>query len=207
MKKLQARGAVVEHVRMDDQLMNALLPTYYIIANAEATANHSNLDGIRFGMREDGESVEDVMINTRTKGFCSYVRKRFVIGSYSLFVENQDKIFRKAQKVRRLIVNDLKQILDQYDVVIASAAGTIAPLVDESKDSHLGADNNVAENHMVLGNFSGYPSITVPTGFSKGMPIAINMSAKAFDEQTLFNIGLAIEEETGLKGNDVEVDA
>ena len=168
MKKLQARGAVVEHVRMDDQLMNALL---------------------------------------RTKGFCSYVRKRFVIGSYSLFVENQDKIFRKAQKVRRLIVNDLKQILDQYDVVIASAAGTIAPLVDESKDSHLGADNNVAENHMVLGNFSGYPSITVPTGFSKGMPIAINMSAKAFDEQTLFNIGLAIEEETGLKGNDVEVDA
>lgn len=207
MKKLQARGAVVERVRMDDQLMNALLPTYYIIANAEATANHSNLDGIRFGMREDGESVEDVMINTRTKGFCSYVRKRFVIGSYSLFVENQDKIFRKAQKVRRLIVNDLKQILDQYDVVIASAAGTIAPLVDESKDSHLGADNNVAENHMVLGNFSGYPSITVPTGFSKGMPIAINMSAKAFDEQTLFNIGLAIEEETGLKGNDVEVDA
>lgn len=207
MKKLQARGAVVEHVRMDDKLMNALLPTYYIIANAEATANHSNLDGIRFGMREDGESVEDVMINTRTKGFCSYVRKRFVIGSYSLFVENQDKIFRKAQKVRRLIVNNLKQILDQYDVVIASAAGTIAPHVDESKDSHLGADNNVAENHMVLGNFSGYPSITVPTGFSKGMPIAINMSAKAFDEQTLFNIGLAIEEETGLKGNDVEVDA
>lgn len=207
MKKLQARGAVVEHVRMDDQLMNALLPTYYIIANAEATANHSNLDGIRFGMREDGESVEDVMINTRTKGFCSYVRKRFVIGSYSLFVENQDKIFRKAQKVRHLIVNNLKQILDQYDVVIASAAGTIAPHVDESKDSHLGADNNVAENHMVLGNFSGYPSITVPTGFSKGMPIAINMSAKAFDEQTLFNIGLAIEEETGLKGNDVEVDA
>ena len=207
MKKLQARGAVVEHVRMDDKLMNALLPTYYIIANAEATANHSNLDGIRFGMSEDGESVEDVMINTRTKGFCSYVRKRFVIGSYSLFVENQDKIFRKAQKVRRLIVNNLKQILDQYDVVIASAAGTIAPHVDESKDSHLGADNNVAENHMVLGNFSGYPSITVPTGFSKGMPIAINMSAKAFDEQTLFNIGLAIEEETGLKGNDVEVDA
>lgn len=207
MDKLQERGAVVEHVRMNDQLMNALLPTYYIIANAEATANHSNLDGIRFGMREDGESVEDVMINTRTKGFCSYVRKRFVIGSYSLFVENQEKVFRKAQKVRRLIVNDLKQILDQYDVVIASAAGTVAPLADESKDSHLGADNNVAENHMILGNFSGYPSMTVPTGFSKGMPIAVNISAKAFDEQTLFNIGLAIEEETGLKGNDVEVDA
>lgn len=207
MKKLETRGATVTHVRMDDKLMKALMPTYYIIANAEATANHSNLDGIRFGMREDGESVEEVMINTRTKGFCSYVRKRFVIGSYSLFVENQDKIFRKAQKVRRLIVEELNRVLADYDVVIASAAGTIAPLANESKDSHLGADNNVAENHMVLGNFSGYPSMTMPTGFSEGMPIGINMTAKAFDEQTLFNIGLAIEEETGLKGNDVEVDA
>ena len=207
MKKLEARGATVTHVRMDDKLMKALMPTYYIIANAEATANHSNLDGIRFGMREAGENVEDVMINTRTKGFCSYVRKRFVIGSYSLFVENQDKIFRKAQKVRRLIVEELNRVLANSDVVIASAAGTIAPLAEESKDSHLGADNNVAENHMVLGNFSGYPSMTMPTGFAEGMPIGINMTAKAFDEQTLFNIGLAIEEETGLKGNDVEVDA
>ena len=207
MKKLEERGAIVDTVRMNDQLMEALLPVYYIIANAEATTNHSNLDGIRFGMREDGESVEDVMIHSRTKGFSSYVRKRFVIGSYSLFVENQDKIFRKAQKVRRLIVEELNRVLANSDVVIASAAGTIAPLAEESKDSHLGADNNVAENHMVLGNFSGYPSMTMPTGFAEGMPIGINMTAKAFDEQTLFNIGLAIEEETGLKGNDVEVDA
>lgn len=207
MKKLENRGAIVEHVHLDDKLMHAILPTYYIIANAEATANHSNLDGIRFGMREDGENVEDVMINSRTKGFCSYVRKRFVVGSYSLFVENQDKIFRKAQKVRRLIVEELKKTLDNYDIVIASAAPSIAPLSEDSKDEQLGKDAIVADNHMILGNFSGYPSITIPTGFSQGMPIAINMSAKPFDEQTLFNIGKAIEEETGLKGNDVEVDS
>lgn len=207
MKKLESRGAIVEHVRLDDKLMHAILPTYYIIANAEATANHSNLDGIRFGMREDGENVEDVMIHSRTIGFCSYVRKRFVIGSYSLFVENQDKIFRKAQKVRRLIVDELKKTLDNYDIVIASAAPSIAPLSEDSKDEQLGKDAIVADNHMILGNFSGYPSITIPTGFSKGMPIAVNMSAKPFDEQTLFNIGKAIEEETGLKGNDVEVDS
>lgn len=206
-QKLEARGAIVEHVRMKDELMQAILPTYYIIANAEATANHSNLDGIRFGMREDGENVEDVMINSRTKGFCSYVRKRFVIGSYSLFAENQDKTFRKAQKVRRLIVEDYARILKDYDVVIASAAPTIAPRESDCADSHLGGDNNVADNHMILGNFSGYPSMTIPTGFSEGMPIAVNISAKAFAEQTLFDIALAIEEETGLKGNDVEVDA
>lgn len=205
--KLEARGAIVEHVRFNDKLMRALLPTYYIIANAEATANHSNLDGIRFGMREDGESVEDVMINSRTKGFCSYVRKRFVIGSYSLFVENQDKIFRKAQKVRRLIVEELKRTLEQYDVVLANASPNIAPLSEESKDEHLSNEAMVAENHMILGNFSGYPSMTIPTGFASGMPIGVNMTAKPFEEQTLFNIGKAIEEETGFKGMDVEVKA
>lgn len=205
--KLEARGAVVDHVRFDDKLMRALLPTYYIIANAEATANHSNLDGIRYGMREDGESVEEVMINSRTKGFCSYVRKRFVVGSYSLFVENQEKIFRKAQKVRRLIVEELKKALDQYDIVLASASPSIAPLSEESKDEHLSAEAMVAENHMIMGNFSGYPSMTMPTGFVDDMPIGINMTAKPFEEQTLFNIGKAIEEETGFKGMDVEVKA
>lgn len=205
--KLKARGAIVEHVSLNDTLMKAILPTYYIIANAEATANHSNLDGIRFGMREDGETVEEVMIRSRTKGFCSYVRKRFMIGSYSLFVENQDKIFRKAQKVRRLIVEELKKTLDAYDIVIASAAPTIAPLSEGSEDEHLSKDSVVADNHMILGNFSGYPSMTMPTGFSQGMPIGINMTAKPFQEQVLFNIGKVIEEETGLKGNDVEVDS
>lgn len=205
--KLKARGAVIEHVSLNDTLMKAILPTYYIIANAEATANHSNLDGIRFGMREAGATVEEVMIASRTKGFSSYVRKRFMIGSYSLFVENQHKIFRKAQKVRRLIVEELAKTLTAYDVVIASAAPTIAPLSEGSEDEHLSNTGMVADNHMILGNFSGYPSITIPTGFSQGMPIGINMSAKPFQEDVLFQIGKAIEEETGLKGNDVEVDA
>lgn len=207
MKKLEARGAIVEEVVFDDKLMHALLPTYYILANAEATANHSNLDGIRYGVRVDGENMEDVMIHTRTKGFCSYVRKRFIVGSYSLFVENQDKIFRKAQRVRRLIVNELKTTLDQYDVVIASAAPDVAPLSEESRDEHLSKDALVAENHMVIGNFSGYPSMTIPSGFVDGLPVGVNITAKPFAEQTLFNIGKAIEEETGLKGTDVEVKA
>lgn len=207
MDKLVARGAIVEHIRFQDNLMHALFPTYYILANAEATANHSNLDGIRFGMREDGESVEDVMIHSRTKGFSSYVRKRFVAGSYSLFVENQEKVFRKAQKVRRLIVEEVQKTLDNYDVIIASASGNIAPLSENSADEALSNESMVTENHMIIGNFGGFPSITIPTGFVEGMPIAINMSANAFDEQVLFNIGKAIEEETKLKGNDSEVKA
>lgn len=205
--KLEKRGAIVEHVSLNEELLSVLLPTYYIIANAEATANHSNLDGIRYGQREAGNSVEEVMINSRTKGFSSYIRKRFVIGSYSLFVENQDKLLRKAQKVRRLIVNELKQILDQYDITIASAAATIAPHPEDSVDETLNSTYLIAENHMIMGNFSGYPSMSVPSGFVEGMPVGINMIAKPFEEQTLFNIGKAIEEETGLAGHVAEVEA
>ena len=84
-------------------------------------------------MREDGASVEEVMINSRTKGLCSYVRKRFVIGSFSLFEENQEKIFRKAQKVRRLIVEESAHCLQEYDAVIANASSDVAPLAQRKQ--------------------------------------------------------------------------
>lgn len=198
--KLEKRGAIVEKIRMNDILMQSLLAIYLIIANAEACANHSNLDGIRFGMREEGNDLEEIMIHSRTKGFSSAVRKRFVLGSYSLFVENQDKLFRKAQKVRRIVVDEFKKILDQYDGVIASAAPTIAPLPETSADEKMSDTYLVAENYMILGNLSGYPSLTVPSGFVDGCPIGINITCKAFDEQTCLNIGKAIEEETHLEG-------
>lgn len=192
---------------MNDELLETLLPVYLIIANAEACANHSNLDGVRFGMREEGANLEEIMINSRTKGFSSAVRKRFVLGSWSLFVENQEKLFRKAQKVRRVIVDAYADVLKDYDVVLASAASTTAPKPDESNDEKMSDTYLVAENHMVLGNLSGYPSITVPCGFVEGLPIGVNLTAKAFDEQNLLNIAKAIEEETGLEGKTVEVNA
>ena len=202
-KKLEARGAIVERVSMDQALMRTILPVYLIIANAEACANHSNLDGIRFGMRESGNNLEEIMTNSRTKGFSSQVRKRFVLGSHSLFVENQEKVFRKAQKVRRLIVNELNKILEQYDVVMATAAPTIAPTPAGNNHEKMSDIDLVAENYMALGNFSGYPSLTLPSGFVEGMPVGINVTAKAFDEQNLLNICKAIEEETGLENNTV----
>lgn len=198
--KLEQRGAVVERVSMDDVLLQTLLPVYLIIANAEACANHSNLDGVRFGMREEGKDLEEIMINSRTKGFSSAVRKRFVLGSYSLFVENQEKLFRKAQKVRRVLVEEFKKVLDQYDVVLASAAPTIAPHPEDSVGEKMSDTYLVAENFMILGNMSGYPSLTLPSGFVEGCPIGINVTAKAFDEQNLLNICKAIEEESGFAG-------
>lgn len=192
-KDLEAAGAKIVDVTMDEKLMNLIAPVYKTIANAEATANHSNLDGIRFGVRKPGASVEEVMTNSRTAGFSSYVRARFVIGSYSLFEENQDRLFRKAQKIRRLLVDAYKALFEKCDLILAPAAVDVAPLIEESSDVRFGQDR-FEEEHMQLANFSGYPSLTMPLGLADGLPFGINLTARAFEEQELFNVAAGIEE-------------
>ena len=204
-EKLKENGAVIKEVEMPKEYMELIAPVYKTIANAEATANHSNLDGIRFGMREDGESVEDVMTNSRTKGFSSYVRARFVIGSYSLFEENQDRLFRKAQKIRRLIVEAYAKLFEDCDGVLSVAAPTVAPLIHESQNVRFGA-SSFAEEHMQLGNFSGYPSITLPLGKVDSLPVGVNLTCKPFEEQTMFDLAQAIEDCTGTYDQCVEVE-
>lgn len=198
---LAAKGALIKHVSFDNDLMRAIFGTYFIIANAEATANHSNLDGIRFGHRVDGDTMEEVMINTRTRGFSSFIKKRFVVGSYSLFEENQERLLRKAHKVRRLIVDAVMTELREADALIAPASGNIAPKIEnEEKIDELTDAYLIGENHMIIGNFGGLPSMTQPMGFKDGMPLGINITCNPFKEQTMFDIGLAIEDLTGLKG-------
>ena len=191
---LKAKGAIVEEVEMNQQLLRAVLPTYFLIANCEATANHSNLDGIRFGNRKEADSSEEIMMKTRTEGLCAYVRKRFVIGSYGLFVENQERLFRQAQRVRRLICEDVDRVLNEYDAFIAPASANGAPKVDAPAKDQMSDAYLVAENHMALGNFTGYPSITVPMGMTKGMPVGVNLTGRAFEEGELLNIAQAIED-------------
>ena len=205
MDQLKERGAIVEKVNFSEDLMKALLPTYYLIANCEATANHSNLDGLRYGNTQPGNSTEEIMMATRTHGFGPLIRKRFVIGSYGLFEENQERLFRQAQKVRRLIVNEVAECLKDYDCLIAPASTDIAPKLDDKSRDQLSDGYLIAENHMVVGNFTGYPSMTVPMGFIDNCPIGVNLTCRAFEEDTMFNIGKAIEECTGLKDLHPEV--
>ena len=206
LKKMEAKGAIIDFVALPDDLCKALLPTYYLIANCEATANHSNLDGLRFGVQKEGKDVEEIMINSRTAGFGSLIRKRFVIGSYGLFVENQEKLFRQAQRVRRLIVNEVKDILSKYDCLIAPASNDIAPHLDDNSRDQLSDEYLIVENHMVICNFTGYPSMTLPMGMIDGCPIGVNLTCMAFEESKMFNLGLAIEEITGLKDMKVSVE-
>lgn len=203
-EKMKAKGALIDYVKLEDELCRAVLPTYYVIANCEATANHSNLDGIRFGVSKEGNSVEEIMINTRTAGFGPVVKKRFVIGSYGLFEANQDHLLKQAQKVRRLIVEHVTKTLNQYDCVIAPASNSIAPKLDDHSADALSDETLIVENHMIIGNFSGCPSMTLPMGFIDNCPVGVNITCKPFDEVNMFNIGLAIENITGLKNLKVE---
>ncbi len=204
--KLREKGATVDVYEFDENLMKAILPAYYLIANCEATTNHSNLDGIRFGVREEGADMTEIMTNSRTKGFGPLIRRRFVIGSYGLFEENQEKLFRKAQKVRRLIVNAMNECFKEYDAMIAPASGDIAPFIDATSDQdQLSDDYLIAENYMAMANFSGSPSMTVPMGFIDGCPIGVNITTNAWQEDVMFDIGKAVEDITGYKDLTAEV--
>ncbi len=197
---LKQDGAIVKEVYFNETLMKAILPTYYIIANAEATANHSNLDGINFGQRVDGGSIEEIMINSRSAGFGPWIKKRFIIGSYALFEENQDRILKKAHKIRRLIVDEVMKELKDADILIAPAAPGIAPKIEGTSTDELSEEYLVADNHMVIENFAGLPSLTLPMGFVDNMPVGVNVSANPFKEDVMFNVAKAIENKTGLKG-------
>lgn len=199
---LEKAGVEISYVTMDQNLLDAIMPVYYIIANCEATANHANLDGIRFGVRQNGENLEEIMINSRTAGFGFLLKKRFVIGSYGLDDQHQEKIFKKAKKVRRLIVEDYLKMLSGVDGILTMASDDVAPLISDvsnnmtaNNDSHM-----LADNHLVLANFSGLPSITLPLGKVSGLPYGINLTMAAFKEKLMFDVALGLERLINEKG-------
>lgn len=199
LKGLESAGAIISYVSMDINLLKAIYPTYIVISCAEATSNNANLDGIKFGPRMGGDTFEEVMVNARTKGFSELIKRRFIIGSYSLMRENQEELFLRAQKVRRLIVNAVNDILKDNDGIYLPSAPTTAPLINGGSGNKLSDEYLIADNFMAIGNFGGFPSITLPLGFSNGMPFGANLTCKIFDEKTMFSIASGIEKVTEIK--------
>ena len=194
---LKSLGATVEEVEMPLHLMKAILPTYTIIANSEATSNHSCLDGIRYGDQQAGNSTDEIMMNSRTHGFGAHIKRRFILGNLALATQNQEKMFRKAQRVRRLIVEEINKIYTQYDIILTPNSGTIAPIINEANDDRLSDEYLILENHLALGNFAGTPSLSLPSGFVEKMPVAVNIMGRLFEEQTVFNVAYALEKALG----------
>lgn len=199
---LKNEGATIEYVSVNKELLNAIFPSYFIISCAEATSNNANLDGIKFGPSYGGKTYQEVMFNARTKGFSPLIKRRFVIGSYSLMSQNQHDLFLRAQKARRLIVEAFNDVFKNYDAIYMLASPKVAPKFNEDSDK-LSSTYLIADNYLAYGNFGGYPSITIPLGFKDDMPFGANITASPFNEECVFDIALSIEKFTGLKDLDV----
>ena len=198
-EKCKELGFIVEEVSIDEKLLKAIYPAYMTISCAEATSNNSNLTGIIFGPRGAGDNINDIMFDARTKGFSELIKRRFILGSYILQKENQERLFKNAQRLRRLIVDKINELYNEYDAMILPASGGIAPKfsdsIDRMSDRYL-----ILENHMAIANFGGYPSITIPNGMVNNMPIGLNITGPQFKDGETLNIAYKIEAKLGYKG-------
>lgn len=197
-EKLKNEGFAVDFVSMPQDLLSTLFATYFVISCAEATSNNANLDGIKFGPLSKGDTYEEVMKDARTKGFSELIKRRFIIGSFALMKENQAELFVRAQRNRRLIVNTLLKIYEKYDFIYLPAAPSVAPKINEVSD-RLSDEYLIADNHLVLGNFAGLPSLTLPIGFKNNLPFGANVMGRAFDEKGVLKLAYEIEKLTGYK--------
>lgn len=198
-EKCKSIGFVVEEVSFDEKLLKAIYPAYMTISCAEATSNNSNLTGIPFGPRGEGDNINDIMFDARTKGFSELIKRRFILGSYILQRENQERLFKNAGRLRRIIVDKMNELYKKYDAMILPASGGIAPTFDSEID-RMSPRYLMLENHMAIGNFGGFPSITIPNGFVNNMPIGINITGRCFEDGLTLNIANKIEETLGYKG-------
>lgn len=194
--KLRELGFVIEEVSIDKKLLEAVYPTYNIISCAEATSNNANLTGILYGPRSDKDNINDMIFDARTKGFSELIKRRFVIGSYVLQKENQDKLFLNACRVRRIIVDKINDLFKEYDGYILPTCGTIAPLLEDASDK-LTEEYLILENHLQIGNFGGFPSITIPCGYVNNMPISINLTGRAKEDSLVLNMAYHISNKLG----------
>ena len=199
LEKCKELGMIVKEVSFDKELLEAIYPVYNVISCAEATSNNSNLTGIPFGNRVDGKNVNDIMMNTRTNGFSELIKRRFVIGSYVLQKENQERLFLNACRVRRLIVNRMNELFEKYDGLIMPTSGNIAPLFDDASDK-LSDEYLILGNHLVIGNFGGFPSISIPSGFINDMPVSVNITGRAKEDSLVLNMANKIESLLDCKG-------
>lgn len=198
-KKCESLGITVEGVSVDSKLLNAIPSTYVVISCAEATSNMSNLTGLIFGPRGEGSNYIEMMKDHRTKGFSPLIKRRFIIGSYVLQSENQDRYFKNAQRVRRLIVDKVKELFKEYDGLIMPVGTGVAKHLDGSKDI-LKSDTAALEDHLQIGNFGGFPSITIPNGFIDNLPVGVNITGNCYDDQNVLNIAYALEGTMNYKG-------
>ncbi|MDD2402141.1 MAG: Asp-tRNA(Asn)/Glu-tRNA(Gln) amidotransferase subunit GatA [Clostridia bacterium] len=192
--KLEELGAVCEEVSLPHT--EYALPIYYIIAPAEASSNLARYDGVRYGLRVEGEDIVSMFKKTRSQGFGEEVKRRIMLGTYALSSGYYDAYYLKALKVRTLIKQDFDQVFEKFDCLLTPTTPTTAFNFGEKVDDPLSMYMN--DICTVPANLAGVPALSMPFGLSKGRPVGLQLIGKAFGEGTLLRVGYTLEQNTTL---------
>jgi len=169
------------------------LPAYYIIAPAEAASNLARFDGVRYGLRVNGDSLDDMYEKTRALGFGREVKRRIMIGTYVLSAGYYDAFYTRALKIKHLITQDFQNVFQQVDVILTPTTPNSAFGVDETITDPVTMYLN--DVYTVTANLAGLPGISVPAGLDhEGLPLGLQLIGPRFSEQTLFNVASVIED-------------
>ncbi|MGI8405057.1 MAG: Asp-tRNA(Asn)/Glu-tRNA(Gln) amidotransferase subunit GatA [Thermomicrobiales bacterium] len=192
-KQLEDLGAEIIDISLPHT--EYALATYYITAPAEASANLSRFDGVKYGLRLEEETLLETYQRTRGTGFGAEVKRRIMLGTYALSSGYYDAYYVKAQKVRTLIKQDFDRAFEHVDVIAAPTSPTVAfPLNSRTNDPY---QMYLADVFTIPANMAGIPGISIPCGFSEGLPVSLQLLGKSFDEQTLLGVAHAYEQAAG----------
>jgi aspartyl-tRNA(Asn)/glutamyl-tRNA(Gln) amidotransferase subunit A len=186
------RAAGAEPIEISLPMTKYALPTYYIIAPAEASSNLARYDGVRFGLRVDGDTLDEMYELTRAAGFGAEARRRVLIGTYVLSAGYYDAYYLKAQRVRTLISRDFVTAFERVDCILTPTAPSAAFAIGESTGDPIAMYLN--DIFTVPANLAGVPAISVPVGLSgDGLPLGLQIIGQAFDEETVLRVGEVLE--------------
>ncbi|WP_428737278.1 Asp-tRNA(Asn)/Glu-tRNA(Gln) amidotransferase subunit GatA [Sulfurimonas sp.] len=186
---------VAGHEIVEKELMDAKydISAYYITATAEATTNLARYDGIRYGNRVEGKNLEDTFVQTRSQGFGDEVKRRILLGNFVLSSGYYEAYYVKAQKTRHLIKEEYERIFEDVDLILSPVAPSVAPKFGELANP---IDMYLSDIYTISVNLAGLPALSLPImKNSEGMPVGLQLIAKPYNEQTLFDGALSLEKE------------
>ncbi len=197
-KLLEKEGVAVDEVSLPHT--EYAVATYYIVAPAEASSNLARYDGVKYGYRaEDFNGLIDMYFKTRSEGFGDEVKRRIMLGTYSLASGYYDAYYLRAKKVRTLIKRDFERVFENFDVIITPTSPTTAFRIGEKSSDPL--TMYLSDIFTISVNLAGVPAISIPCGLdSNGLPIGLQIIAKPFDEATLLKVAYRIQELVDFRG-------
>ncbi|MDO8283336.1 MAG: Asp-tRNA(Asn)/Glu-tRNA(Gln) amidotransferase subunit GatA [Thermodesulfovibrionia bacterium] len=192
-KQLESLGAVPVEISLPHT--GYAVATYYILATSEASSNLARFDGVRYGLRVEGDDLIDTYIKTRSEGFGSEVKRRIILGTYALSSGYYDAYYKKAQQVRTLIKGDFDRAYESVDVIVTPTTPTTAFKAGEKMEDPL--QMYLSDIFTISANLAGGPGISIPCGFdSNNLPIGLQIMGKHFDEESVLKIAYAYEQST-----------